>query len=495
MMDDAFEDGVPVAAMDLDTFFFQQQMGDRDGEYADGTTMSVVVDDDDDDNDRNRDIWDDGSEARGQSRTLPRLPTLPMLSRQKPTPAPREDTFGGEFGDPCDPRTWSTATDEVWEERVQAYRGTDDEGVCHAIVAQAGYAVLASPMSLRRLVSRAIEGGPLPETKRLVPVESYNDNEDFAPAYMRLSFGCYAGPCALILKLPGHCLVLLASQTGIVLIDPRDQPAKPSPSGLPQLKGKGALVMTCHDFIEMSLFIRKTYQTKPSSASLFSLKKPKPALTEQTTEVTQHVESLSLDPSSVSIVDAMDEALRSSGAGNTAGVTASLDALLKTTTVSSAAPNVGADWKNATKMEKLQELFASDQEATPVAKNASSSPVLAPAKDEERNKEGKRERTPPTPPAAMGSPVRMESDDELVENADKPKRAKTPPLVPAPGAPTARTSGSAPAPSPSPVVKAERRKSAPKAARTSGVTVVAAVPAAAAPASTTAAAATLTKAK
>jgi len=504
-----FEDSMP---MDLGTFVFD---ADQD-----------LMEEDPMENDDRYNYYVSSSSQHGGS--LPSLPVfsdarLPMLPAFG---APREETFGGEKmmveQDPITGTAYQAVLDEVYlprSERVQPYYGQDEEGICHAILAVAGYAGITSPLNLRILVSNAIAGGPLSPDKRQAPIETYRDNEDFSSAYLGLSMSAYAGPSGLVLKLPGRCLALLACGSEIVLIDPRDQPAKPSPSGLPQLVGEGALVMRCRDHLEVSVFIRGHYQTKPASAELFLLKDP--ATPEQTKEVTQSVEELSLDAPSRAVVDALDSALRSS-ATNKADVTFdSLNSALLgsiTTQVGSvdarssvktpALPEerhkivklkdlykndgdntlrdlggivignlqhldderkktdndrkAASDWKRS---EKVKELFSGDPN-----QGIREDPVLPlqplVPEPEKKNPEGKRERTPPTPPAAMGSPVRMESDDE--SGAEKPKRAKTPPLPVS----TPVTAG------PSAVVKAERRKSAPKAVRTSGTTTVTAVPAA-----------------
>ena len=508
--------------MDLGTFVF-----DADQDLMEEDPME--------NDDRYNYYGSSSSQHRGSLPSLPvfsdaRLPMLPAFG------APREETFGGEKmmveQDPITGTAYQTVLDEVYlprSERVQPYYGQDEEGICHAILAVAGYAGITSPLNLRSLVSKAIAGGPLSPDKRQAPIETYRDNEDFSSAYLGLSMSAYAGPSGLVLKLPGRCLALLACGSEIVLIDPRDQPAKPSPSGLPQLVGEGALVMRCRDHLEVSVFIRGHYQTKPASAELFLLKDP--STPEQTKEVTQSVEELSLDAPSHTVVDALDSALRSSAMHKVDVTFDSLNsALLGSITTKSTAKEpvwpedkakrlkdlykpdpdrelkhfsgmvprdtqhvtddtltelggivvgdlhrldderkktdndrkAASDWKRS---EKLKELFSGDPN-----QGIREDPVLPlqplVPEPEKKNPEGKRERTPPTPPAAMGSPVRMESDDE--SGAEKPKRAKTPPLPVS----TPVTAG------PSAVVKAERRKSAPKAVRTSGTTTVTAVPAA-----------------
>jgi hypothetical protein len=393
------------------------------------------------------------------------LPTLPRL---------HDETFGGERHAKVAMGTASVSPVSTSPEveayvpvtlRVQPYYGEDDEGICHAILVRAGYAGLLSPTRLRQLVSQAIEGGPLPHSQRQPALERYQDLEDFSRPYTRLSMSAYAGPSGLILKLRPRYLVLLACGSEMILIDPRDQPAKPSPSGLPQLMGDGALVMRCRDHLEVAAFIRGHYQTRLASAELFTLtEQPKETSTK---EVTQSVESLTLDAQSDSIVKALDEALLSSAQGDTSGIIASLDAALV-----ASAPAVAKGMSTEKRTDRLRALL-NDAGTDAIRENpqplpGQSTPV---PEEEKKNPEGKRERTPPTPPAAMGSPVRMASDDE--EDA-KPKRAKTPPLKPE--ITTAAVSSAAP----SAVVKAERRKSAPKATRTSGAAAAVTVPVASA---------------
>jgi hypothetical protein len=487
-----FEDSMP---MDLGTFVFDgdedlaNESYDRLSDFRESGLPSLP----------------DFSEGGG------RLPVLPIFGRQ-----PREDTFGGEKLAADEhviagqhPHSYGLVVtlgdDEVYtpqSERVQPYYGPDEEGICHAILVGAGYAGITSPLNLRKLVSQAIAGGPLSVDKRQTPIERYRDNEDFSSAYVGLSMSAYAGPSGLVLKLPGHCLVLLACGSEIVLIDPRDQPAKPSPTGLPQLLGQGALVMRCRDHLEVSGFIRSHYQTKPASAELFLLRDPQTS----TKEVTQSVETLSLDPPSRAVVDALDTALGSSSSTGSSDVTfdslnqALLGSLVKDsipaaekrrvdlTTLYHVESDEGVrtmgglvfkdggekgqgNWQAPSHTKKLKDLFDSDPTQAIREDPVLKAPVSEP---EKKNPEGKRERTPPTPPAAMGSPVRMESDDE---GADKPKRAKTPPLTSGGGAAAAAGSAAPLAPSAA-AVKTERRKSAPKTARTSGTTTVAAVPAA-----------------
>jgi hypothetical protein len=255
----------------------------------------------------------------------------------------------------------------------------------------------------------------------------------------------------------------------MILIDPRDQPAKPTPSGLPQLMGDGALVMRCRDHFEVAAFIRGHYQTRLASADLFNLHEaPATVITASpsTKEVTQSVESLTLDAQSSSIVKALDEALLSSAHGDTTNIIASLDAAL----VASAPAPAKARWLSSDKTNDVKQLFS---EGAVTLKEMSGVAVASLPVEEvspPKNPEGKRERSPPTPPAAIGSPVRMASDDEGAEDA-KPKRAKTPPLKPEVVTAPVLSSSSA---APSAAVKAERRKSAPKAAaRTSGASTVA----------------------
>jgi len=431
----------------------------------------------------------------GSASGLPNFPTFSAAAAGTgPAGLPRlptrgnDETFGGEiqiagFGN-VQPIPNEYSIDECTE-RVTPYLGTDEEGICHAIISIAGYTGLMSPLNLRRYISEAIAMGPVPPDKRLPPLEHYGEGATFASAYLRLSMSAYSGPSALLLKLPGRCLVLLACGDEVVLVDPRDQPAKPSPTGLPRLIGDGALVKMCHDNLEMSAFINGAYQTSPASADLFQLKDPQ---AQATKEVTHSVETLTLEQDSLAVVAAMDAALKAAtegdagDAGNKAWMTQEKAQQLKKF-FNDDNPNQGiredpiivpgeplAPLKRTA--PALKDLYKSDSEHVlremdgMVPRGVSDVAVAA---AEDKNKEGKRERTPPTPPAAMGSPVRMESDDE---GREQPKRAKTPPLAPVS---TPVTSAASPLPAPA-VVKAERRKSAPKAARTSGSTTVAPVP-------------------
>jgi len=537
----AFEDSVP-APMDLDSFRF--------GDHVDEV---VYVSDGESGHARG------GGGGGDYDNNLPRFPrlddtefpTLTKLSDRK-----LDETFGGEkgldafaihVGMPMD----THEDEDVVDHRVSSYSGTSLEGICHSIVAEAGFAGLESPLKLRQFVSKAIAAGPLAEEKRLVPTAQYDASGGFARAFVGLSIAAYAQPSALVVNLPDNRhLVLLASGHEMVLIDPREQPVSMSrplttlpvisqgpAHGLPQLPkldgnnggttggldGTGALVMRCHNHMEISDYILAHYKTHPSYASLYVLKDPQTLAAAAaegisssgkdsgSNEVTKSVEALTLDPAertpSVAAIQAtiaaVDVVVMEAPVSETKDETKKpewqskpnfkrlSDMYKNLETAASIVDAKGgvavsdaieAEITYAHTMKRLSDASKNGQISISVdgrARGAVATPVSAVVP--EKNPEGKRERTPPSPPA-MGSPVRMASDDEGA-GGEKPKRAKTPPLAPVAesiatpvaGAGTGALATPTQAAAPTTAVKTERRKSAPKTARTSG-TSVAAVP-------------------
>ena len=453
----------------------------------------------DDDDADNQDHGDD-QQDRGPS-ALPRLGHV-------------GDTFGGEYGqiDDAIPVVHVSSADEGESERIDAYYGEDIGGMCHAIVANAGYAALESPAKLRKLVSSAIAQGPIPAESRLVPIERYENEEDFTRAFSAFSISAYAGPSALVLDLPDRSITLLASGSEIIVVDPRDQPGKPTLSGLPRLMGDGALVMRCRNHLEVSSFIRSRYRTRPASGQLFLLQ-PVVAGTTETGAVTKSVAALSLDPAqamakiaclqrvisddfkSSSDKQKLEELKSTTTQWKSSqkpvklkhvetmsqepaqAMIQAIGQVFTTTRTAALAESTGtllknptSEWKGKVKADELKKLYqgAEDQ---PIVDALSGVAPVSTGVEEEKNKEGKRERSPTSvKPTALGSPLRMDSDEEEAAGAEKPKRAKTPPLAVAAGVQTTTIA--------TPAVKAERRKSAPKsAARTSGTATVPSAPA------------------
>jgi len=434
-----FEDSMP---MDLGSFYFEDPVGENRGSGGDG-------------------YGGDGY-GYGYDDGLPHLPRL-LVADTEDTPLPKlriprvEETFGGERYSVGSAVAGGDRADS--NGRVEPYTGNDMEGICRAIVKVAGYAGLESPYELRPLISKAIGTGPIAPEKGPIPYECYSGDDDFSRAFAGLSISAYAGPSAMILRLPEHRLVLLACGSEIVLIDPKDQPApvraKKTDAGLPSLPmltGEGALVMRCRNHLEVSEFISTHYKTRPSSAELFRLEDPRLVQVKEgaSSEVAESVASLSLQPTN-----------------KTPSVTAIEAKIAAVDIVVTGAKEASA--LSGSKINRLKDLNTADTIGAIREDPVLLPPPAAAVVDEPKNPEGKRERTPPTPPA-LGSPVRMESDDEGLE---RPKRAKTPPLAPV------TEPARVPVASPT-VVKAERRKSAPKSARTSGSSVTA-VPTSAAP--------------